>query len=237
MINMIKYVAITALSFLLPFTASAQECVVLLHGYARSNTCMEPLEIGLTKEGYNVINLSYPTMKYPVEIISRDHIHPHIEKISDCEKLHFIGHSLGGIVARYYLSQNEVKNLGKVILITTPNQGSRIATEMESNEFLSALLGPAVSDLAEDSPLLKSLPEPDYEVGVIAATKSINPLTSIFVLQGEDDGTLTVESMRLTSTKHYVAIPSTHTLVLRHPDLLTQIKSFLTAGKFKNLLP
>ena len=193
---------------------------------------MKPVEEILVASGYKVQNISYPSTEYSIAEISRNHVAPKISTES-CDKIHFIGHSMGGIVARHYLSENHPDNLGNVILITTPNGGSDLVSEVEESDALGwTLVGPAVKELGVGSELLKNLPKPYYKTGIVTASKSINPFTSLFLLDGPNDGTLTVESMKLKDMHDTVNIPSSHTLVLTHPDLKGHIESFLRNGQF-----
>jgi triacylglycerol lipase len=213
-------------------SASAQECVVLLHGYLRSNKCMQPIADILDAKGYRIQNISYPSTDYSIQTLSRDHVAPQIDS-TNCDKIHFIGHSMGGIVTRHYLSENKLSNLGNVILIATPNGGSELVSSIEDNPTLAwTLIGPAARELAPGSKLLLALPSPSYNTGIITASKSINPITSIFLLDGANDGTLTIESMKLDNMTDIINLEATHTMVLTHPDIGTHIENFLKYGRF-----
>ncbi len=192
---------------------------------------MIPIEEDLQKDGYRTINISYPSRKYSIDEISSKHVHPLINT-NGCSKVHFIGHSMGGVVTRYYLANYSVKNLGKVILIASPSQGSEIVQKLSTTNWLAKILGPGCLELAKGSPLLTSLAKPYYEVGIISADISINPITSLFFLPGPDDGTITVASTFLDNMSDHTIISSTHTMVLKHPLTYYQIKHFLENGKF-----
>jgi len=212
--------------------AYAQECVVLLHGYLRSSKCMQPIAEILNDKGYKVQNISYHSTSFSIPTISREHIAPKINH-TDCKKIHFIGHSMGGIITRHYLSENKLPNLGNVILIATPNSGSELVSSLANNPtFEWTLMGPAVRELSVGSELLRNIPESYYNVGIITASKSINPVTSIFLLDGLDDGTLTIESMKLPTMTDIINLEATHTRVLTHPDIGDRIENFLKYNRF-----
>lgn len=217
-----------------PYCAHAnnKQCVVLLHGWARSGKCMGAIEKNLQKAGFHTINISYPSREHTIDEIVDQYIHPNID-VSNCEQVHFIGHSMGGIVTRYYLSKYSIDNLGKVILIASPNQGSELVQKFRTTQWIAKILGPGCLQLAKDSPLLTSLAKPDYKVGIISADLSINPITSLFFLPGSDDGTVTVESTLLDDMTDHVTISSTHTMVLKHHITFEQINHFLAFGQFK----
>ena len=225
-----KYILL--LSLFCAEAAYAQECVVLLHGYLRNSKCMQPIADILDLSGYKIQNISYPSTDYSIQTLSRDHVAPQIDN-SNCEKIHFIGHSMGGIVARQYLADNKPHNLGNVILIAAPNNGSELIASLEDNPALAwTLIGPAARDLSPKSQFLHELPLPYYNTGIITANKSINPITSIFLFNSPNDGTLTVESMKIHNMTDIINLEATHTMVLLHPDIGWQIESFLKYGKF-----
>lgn len=210
----------------------AQECVVLLHGYFKNNNCMYPIEKKLSEMGYKISNISYPSTEYSIDVLAKEHVAPHIKNM-ECDKIHFIGHSMGGILIRHYLANNLLPNLGEVIFIAVPNQGSELVSQASNSEYLSwMLLGPAVKEIGHESEFMINLPLPHYQAGVIAATKSSNPITSLFMLEGIDDGILTYESMKIPNMKDIVEIESNHNQVLYHPKLFDNIINFLKTGKF-----
>ena len=141
--------------------------------------------------------------------------------------------SMGGIVTRYYLSKYKPSNLGKVILIASPNQGSELVQKFQTTKWIANILGPGCLQIAKNSTLLTSIAKPYYKVGIISADLSINPITSLFFLAGPDDGTVTVESTLLEDMTDHVTISSTHTMVLKHHMTFEQIKHFLEHGSFQ----
>ena len=212
--------------------ANSKQCVVLLHGWAKSGKCMEAIERNLQKEGFHTINISYPSRENTIDEIIEKYIHPNIPP-NNCSEIHFIGHSMGGIVTRYYLSKYKPSNLGKVILIASPNQGSELVQKFQTTKWIANILGPGCLQIAKNSTLLTSIAKPYYKVGIISADLSINPITSLFFLAGPDDGTVTVESTLLEDMTDHVTISSTHTMVLKHHMTFEQIKHFLEHGSFQ----
>jgi triacylglycerol lipase len=224
-------VALIIFSISFVANANSKECVVLLHGWARSNKCMKSIEEDLQKSGFHTINISYPSRKYTIDEIATEYIHPNINT-KDCHKVHFIGHSMGGIVTRYYLSKYKIDKVDKVILIASPSKGSELVQKFQTTKWIANILGPGCLELSKDSPLLTSLTKPYYKVGVISANLSINPITSLFFLPGDDDGTVTVESTLIEDMSDQFTISSTHTMVLKNHNTLKQIKHFLKYGLF-----
>lgn len=214
----------------------ARDLVVLLHGILRSKTDMLPLSLYLRGRGYETINVLYPSRRRSLEDLA-DYVH---EKISaspyyrEAPRLHFVAHSMGGIIARYYVAKYAPANLGKVVMLAPPNTGSEFADFLSGHPLLKnfylKMFGPAGQQLgtarAKDYPLL-SCP-----VGIIAGTRSINPL-AIGVLPRGHDGIVTVERTRLPGMADHITLPVTHTFMMFNPEVMRQTLRFLQEGKFE----
>ncbi len=109
-------------------TKSKDELVVLLHGILRSKTDMLTLDKYLEKHGYKTLNILYPSREMSLEdltafVTEKIENHPHY---TPEKPLHFVTHSMGGLIARYYIATHKPKNLGKVVMLGPPNTGSDI---------------------------------------------------------------------------------------------------------------
>ena len=211
-----------------------KECVVLIHGFARSSYSMSKINKRLQKHGYVTIPIDYPSRKYTIEQITEKFVIPKIKnEITKYSKVHFVGYSLGGIITRYFLSINRPANLGKVVFIATPNKGVEIVTHLGKYQWFKSIFGYAVNQLAENSEFLSSLPqEVDYEAAVISGNFSTNPITSLFIIPGEDDGTVSVESTKINGMKDHVIYSKTHMLLLHYEKVAESAEHFIAHGKF-----
>lgn len=228
---------LTLISLLLIFsssTALAKECVVLLHGMARTEHSMSKLAESLEKEGYMVANDGYPSTRLNIDEIAQLHIPKAIKRCSNVETIHFVTHSLGGIVVRHYLSQNRLTTLGKVVMLGPPNKGSEVVDKLKSVPGFKLINGPAGLQLGTDeNSVPNSLGSVTYPVGIIAGSSSVNPILSQ-MLPNPDDGKVSVERTKVEGMSDHIVMPVTHTFMMKNKDVISQVKTFLKAGQFKH---
>jgi len=229
------------LSFLTLFLASgtsrATECVVLLHGLVRSASSMERMQDALIDEGFQTINIQYPSRDYPIDELAALAVDAGLAGCranDDVDRVHFVTHSLGGILVRQYLSQHEIADLGRVVMLAPPNQGSAAVDKLRDVPGFDWLNGPAGRQLGkgEDSVPLKLGPA-NFEVGVIAGNRSIDPLTSA-VLPNPDDGRVSVEDTKLEGMADFVIVEHSHAFMMRMRETISLTVRFLREGRFDN---
>lgn len=218
---------------------SARECVVLLHGVAMSGWVMRPLERTLTAAGYRVINLSYPSRRMPLEQIAGEFLPAELERRGafTAPQLHFVTHSMGGIVARLYLRDHRPANLGRVVMLGPPNHGSPAADRAAPSRWIRTVMGVNLPRLSTGPDgVWRTLGAADYEVGIIAGTRLINPLFRR-VMPRPHDGVVTVESAKLEGMRDFRTVPFSHTGMLWRRAVIADAVAFLQTGRFQSPPP
>jgi dienelactone hydrolase len=209
-----------------------KEIVVLLHGLGRSNTSMWLLAHRLEDAGYYVRRVEYSSLdQTPDEILKkvRSQINQCCQKHT--QSVHFVGHSLGGLMVRAYLQNNKVDKLGRVVLLGTPNKGTEAADHF-SNSWLMDILGPTDKALGtDDKSFPKSLKAPYYPVGVIAG--EIKSKFNDPVIPGKDDGLVSVEATKIDAMTDFIILETGHSMMRYDKEVADQTIEFIKNGMFK----
>ena len=141
---------------------------------------------------------------------------------------------MGGLVIRALLNKYRPKNLGRVVMLGTPNQGSEVADFFKNNPIYKGFFGPAGQQLTTDQANIKDLlGTVDYELGIIAGDRSIDPISST-ILVGKDDGKVSVKRSKINGMTDHVVIHTTHTFMMKNKNVIKQTDYFITHGKFQH---
>jgi pimeloyl-ACP methyl ester carboxylesterase len=213
---------------------AAQDGVVLLHGISRTARSFRKMQTAVEAEGYAVLNLGYASRRKALEALAED-IHPAIDLFADGIEgsVHFVCHSMGGLLARVYLARYRPKRLGRVVMLGTPNGGSEIADRLKNFGAYRAFFGPAGQQLGtqRDADINAMLPAVDYPVGIIAGNRSIYPITSV-MLPKPHDGRVSVGNTRLEGMADHIVIGASHPWLVRNGEAIEQTIAFLKGGQF-----
>jgi pimeloyl-ACP methyl ester carboxylesterase len=210
-----------------------QQYVILLHGLARTKRSMSMLEKQLSKQGYHVINMGYPSTKKDIETLAEHTLSKALELCDKDAEINVVTHSMGGILLRQYLANNTIQNLNKVVMLGPPNNGSEIVDKLGAWRLFNFINGPAGQQLGTAKQSVPNQLGPaTFTVGIIAGTKSVNPLLS-WLLPKPHDGKVTVESSKLVGMTDHISLPVTHTFMMNKSSVIEQTLHFLKYGQFK----
>ena len=208
--------------------------VVLLHGISRTARSFRKMQAALESAGYATLNLDYASRRKGLEALAED-IHPAIQRFADGidGSVHFVCHSMGGLLARVYIARYRPTRLGRVVMLGTPNSGSEIADRLGHLKLYRAFFGPAGQQLGtqRDAAIEALLPPVDYPVGIIAGNRSIYPLASAFLTKPHD-GRVSIENTKLDGMADHIVIPASHPWLMRNSIAIAQTIAFLRDGTF-----
>ena len=214
--------------------SSQQEKVVLLHGILRTTRHMRRVEGFLSSKGYRVLNLGYPSTRYKLEALT-DIAWADMQAFitNDDSPLHFVGYSMGGLLARAIIQRHRPITLGRVVQLAPPNQGSEVVDAFGEWRIYKYLFGPAGQQLGtrmrqDIAPLLGDV---TYELGVIAGDRTLDPVSS-FLIGGRNDGKVSLESTRVSGMRDHIVVHATHTFFPFNREVLEQTAYFLKSGRF-----
>ena len=199
-----------------------KETVLLLHGMGRTRVSMRHAARRLEALGWRTRRIGYPSLTRPIERLA-EHVAEQIE--GETGRLHFVTHSLGGLVLRRLLHAHRPANFGRAVMLAPPNRGSRLARRFSR---LGRVV-PAVRQLALPEADLNRLLGPiDFELLVIAGSRAVGPLR--WLAQAARDGIVTVDETFAGEHGDSLVVPWGHTFIMDSPDVLDTVDRFLRTG-------
>ena len=208
------------------------ETVVLVHGLGRSSSSLAVLSARLEAAGFEVESVDYASTRLPLEQL----VDSLAASVSACcadraDSVHFVTHSMGGLLARAYLAARPTY-VGRVVMLSPPNQGSEIIDAFGRSPLLTAMVGPAGTRLGTDSMSLpRELGPVRFSLGIITGDRSFNPMTS-WLIPGPDDGKVGVDRARVEGASDFLVVPATHTFIMNRGDVADATIRFLRNGTF-----
>jgi triacylglycerol lipase len=215
----------------------SRETVVLLHGLGLNRLAMTRLACALRRDGYRVVNLSYPSRSIPLEQLAADWLPAMLraQNVDTASRLHFVTHSMGGILLRLHLRDHTPPHLGRIVMLAPPNHGSEVADRLRDNplfRLFTGVNGRRLGTSPDSAP--RQLGPLDADLGIIAGDRSLNPLFSSWIGR-PSDGKVAVESTRLDGMRDHLVVPISHTWLQWRGPVIAQIKTYLRDGKFAHV--
>jgi len=218
---------------------SHEECargtVILLHGFVGLPIMSRPQARMLRRAGFETRELGYDSWGKSLPQIC-DRLLPRVARIAERSDgpVHFVGHSMGGLVIRALLSRWRPVDLGHVVMLGTPNAGSEVADFVDSWAVLRPILGQAGPALVTRRPMsVEDLFGPvDYSLGIVAGDWNLPGTPFSHLFDGAHDGKVSVASTWLPEAADHIVLPLPHTLLLYHRDAHSAARHFLIHGRF-----
>lgn len=207
--------------------------VVILHGVARTKTHMRKVTSCLKNAGFDVIAITYPSRRYEIAELAEFVQNKITQRAVEDKKIHFVGYSLGALITRALLHKYSYENLGRVVHLAPPNQGSEIADFVKDWRLYKFLFGPVSQQFITDQSAIKHLfGEVNYELGIIAGDLSIDPFSSM-VIKGRNDGKISIERTKLPGMKDHITLCAAHAFFPFIKKVQIQTLYFLENGEFQ----
>jgi pimeloyl-ACP methyl ester carboxylesterase len=186
----------------------------------------------LRRAGYDVYNVDYPSSRHSLPELAGI-VRPSVAKFAaSVDRVHFVGFSMGGLLIRTLLASERPENLGRVVMIGTPNGGSEVADLLRDFAPYRRIFGPAGQQLVtEQSEFDHIFAPPDFEVGVIAGASISGPI-SARMFGAPNDGKVSVASTVLPNCADHIVLARSHTFLPLSRRAWLETEVFLRAGRF-----
>ena len=191
---------------------------------------MMAVSVAARLRGYRVINWHYRSAFGTLAEHAQAFAREVLPRIENAPNVHFVTHSLGGIIVRQFLATHTLPNLGRVVMLAPPNGGSEVADVLQQHSPLIARCVVPLRELGTEA--MEALPAVTYPGGVIAGSRSHIPLFSRWMNHVPNDGVVAVERTKLAGMTDFIVLRRTHTMLPWSRDALAQVFGFLRDGRF-----
>lgn len=209
-------------------TKGSGEPVVLVHGLWLSGWAMGYLARRLRAAGFRPYQFSYPSVRGSLRSNATA-----LRRFSDTipgSTIHFVGHSLGGVVIQTMMACSTPPRPGRIVTICSPHRGSRAAQMLSRRRLGRRLLGASMADLLHD----ESPPETPCkrEVGLIMGDLPIGAGRLLHGLERPNDGVVSVSEMHWPGAHDQIVLHVMHSGMLVSPAAAAAAARFLRDGHF-----
>jgi pimeloyl-ACP methyl ester carboxylesterase len=211
-----------------------EKIVIVVHGIIRSSKSMKKMKAQLEKAKYVVVPFDYPSTRVSIEKCS-SYLERTIESLKEVKEINFVTHSMGGLIVRSWAAdnKNKSKNIGRFVMMGTPNKGAELADRLRDWKIFQYVLGPAGQELVSDeNGKIANLPIPTFPFAIVAGAKGTangyNPL-----IPGDDDGTVALSSARLEGASDFMSVPTLHSFLTSNTTVVDSVTRYLKTGAFR----
>ena len=207
-----------------------KETIVLVHGLWMNGMDMSLLARRLQASGYHTVRFHYASISRTPRQNAAE-LDSFVAKL-DAPVIHFVGHSLGGIVLRHLFFDYPHRKPGRAVTLGTSHRPSYSAYSLSGSALGRLLLGQSTVD-----GLLGNIPPWSgiHDLGSIAGTLEIGLGRAFNGLSSPNDGTVSVEETPLQNMKDHVMIKVSHFGLLLSPKTALLCHTFLRYGSFKSV--
>jgi alpha-beta hydrolase superfamily lysophospholipase len=208
------------------------EVIVLVHGLARTPLSLLALSVAARSRGYRVVNWHYRSTCMSIAEAADSFARDVAPRLASAPRVHFLTHSLGGIVLRRFLAGNPLPNLGRVVMLAPPNGGSEVADVLQQSKLLPRFVAPLRELGTGETSVPRALPPAHFELGVIAGSRSHIPLFDRWMHSVPNDGVVAVDRTRVDGMSDFLVLHRTHTTLPWAPDAIRAAFTFIENGRF-----
>ena len=211
--------------------------VVLRHGILRSAGSLWKLERALRAHGYETLNLSYPSTRGSIEdhaaMLARELEQKLEDQAQRPLELYFVGHSMGGLQIRSYLSRADARSPTACVFLGVPNQGAFLAEKLGDWLPFQLLMGTeAAHQLRPSDPFYQSLKPLDCDCGIVFGGSGDQEGFSA-AIPGDDDGRVSSEEAQLPESTDQIQLRGLgHTALSFSDQAVRQVLFFLSQRHF-----
>lgn len=188
---------------------------------------MSLLRWRLNTAGFKTLRFSYPTVSSDIAA-NAARLQQFLGDL-DAETVHFVGHSLGGLLILRLFEDFPAQRPGRIVLLGTPFMGSATARNLARHAWGRRLLGHSLDQaLLGDGPRWHG----GRDLGVIAGTTPIGLGLLVGNLPRPNDGTVVVAETEGIPGAVFFTLPSSHSSLLFSAEVAQRVCRFLRSGRF-----
>ncbi len=202
------------------------EHIVLVHGLWMRGFTLTTLRRRLEREGFSVEIFDYASV-FHTPVVSIEKL-LHRAKLSKKIKVHFVGHSLGGLLVLQALQKEPDLANGRVVCLGSPLRGSAVARALAGFPGGFILLGRSIETLRNGLDRWDG----EQQVGMVAGRVPLGLGLAIGGLVAPHDGTVSVEETQLPGLTDHCIVAATHTGLPFSDEVARQTIAFLTSARF-----